>query len=391
MRKVYLDNAATTRMHEEVFAAMKPYLLEHYGNPSSIHSFGRQARKAVEDAREQVAAALGAEPREIVFTSGATEANNLAIRGIARAQKNKGNHLITSAVEHHAVLDTCKALAKEGFTVTVVPVDEYGMVDPAAVEAAITDQTILVSIMLANNEVGTINPIAEIGEICRKHNLIFHSDAVQAIGNIPVNVDNLKVDLLSLSAHKFYGPKGIGALYVRKGTKLDVFNFGGVQERKLRPGTENVPAIVGLGKAIELATSDLEAEAAKLRVLRDKLIKGLLAIEATKLNGHPEKRLPGNVNVSIQYIEGESLLLSLDLKGVAASSGSACTSGSLDPSHVLMAMGLDHQTAHGSLRLTLGRDNTEEDVDYVLEVLPEIVERLRAMSPIYTGNEIKRS
>ncbi|NLP37643.1 MAG: cysteine desulfurase NifS [Firmicutes bacterium] len=391
MRKVYLDNAATTRMHEEVFAAMKPYLLEHYGNPSSIHSFGRQARKAVEDAREQVAAALGAEPREIVFTSGATEANNLAIRGIARAQKNKGNHLITSAVEHHAVLDTCKALAKEGFTVTVVPVDEYGMVDPAAVEAAITDQTILVSIMLANNEVGTINPIAEIGEICRKHNLIFHSDAVQGIGNIPVNVDNLKVDLLSLSAHKFYGPKGIGALYVRKGTKLDVFNFGGVQERKLRPGTENVPAIVGLGKAIELATSDLEAEAAKLRVLRDKLIKGLLAIEATKLNGHPEKRLPGNVNVSIQYIEGESLLLSLDLKGVAASSGSACTSGSLDPSHVLMAMGLDHQTAHGSLRLTLGRDNTEEDVDYVLEVLPEIVERLRAMSPIYTGNEIKRS
>jgi len=385
MRKVYLDNAATTRLHEDVFAAMKPYLLEHYGNPSSVHSFGRQARKAVEDAREQVAAALGAEAKEIIFTSGATEANNLAIRGIARAQKKQGNHIITSAVEHHAVLDTCKALEKEGFTVTVVPVDEYGMVDPAAVEAAITDQTILVSIMLANNEVGTINPIAEIGEICRKHGVTFHTDAVQAIGNIPVDVNALNVDLLSLSGHKFYGPKGIGALYIRKGTKLDVFHFGGVQERKLRPGTENVPGIVGLGKAIELATTDLEAKAAKLRALRDKLIKGLLSIADTRLNGHPEKRLPGNVNVSIQYIEGESLLLSLDLKGIAASSGSACTSGSLDPSHVLMAMGLDHQTAHGSLRLTLGRDNTEEDVDYVLEVLPGIVERLRSMSSVYPG------
>ncbi|NLM52451.1 MAG: aminotransferase class V-fold PLP-dependent enzyme, partial [Firmicutes bacterium] len=303
MRKVYLDNAATTRLHEDVFAAMKPYLLEHYGNPSSVHSFGRQARKAVEDAREQVAAALGAEAKEIIFTSGATEANNLAIRGIARAQKKQGNHIITSAVEHHAVLDTCKALEKEGFTVTVVPVDEYGMVDPAAVEAAITDQTILVSIMLANNEVGTINPIAEIGEICRKHGVTFHTDAVQAIGNIPVDVNALNVDLLSLSGHKFYGPKGIGALYIRKGTKLDVFHFGGVQERKLRPGTENVPGIVGLGKAIELATTDLEAKAAKLRALRDKLIKGLLSIADTRLNGHPEKRLPGNVNVSIQYIE----------------------------------------------------------------------------------------
>ena len=386
MRKVYLDHAATTPLNEEVLNEMLPYLKEHFGNPSSIHSFGREARRAVEESRERVAAALGASAEEIIFTSGATEANNLAIRGIARAQQKKGNHIITSAVEHHAVYDTCAALQKEGFDVTSLPVDEYGMVSVDAVAAAITDKTILVTIMLANNEVGTIMPIAEIGQLCREHDIIFHTDAVQAIGNIPVNVKDLNVDLLSLTAHKFYGPKGVGALYLRKGTRLNVYHYGGAQERKLRPGTENVPGIVGLGKAIELAVKDLEAKTNRIKVLRDRLQEGLLAIEHTKLNGHPQQRLPGNLNVSILFVEGESLILSLDLKGIAVSSGSACTSGSLDPSHVLMAMGLDHQTAHGSLRFTLGVNNTEEEIDYVLEVLPDIVTRLRSMSPVYKGS-----
>ncbi|NLZ93842.1 MAG: cysteine desulfurase NifS [Firmicutes bacterium] len=386
MRKVYLDHAATTPLNEEVLNEMLPYLKEHFGNPSSIHSFGREARRAVEESRERVAAALGASAEEIIFTSGATEANNLAIRGIARAQQKKGNHIITSAVEHHAVYDTCAALQKEGFDVTFLPVDEYGMVSVDAVAAAITDKTILVTIMLANNEVGTIMPIAEIGQLCREHDIIFHTDAVQAIGNIPVNVKDLNVDLLSLTAHKFYGPKGVGALYLRKGTRLNVYHYGGAQERKLRPGTENVPGIVGLGKAIELAVKDLEAKTNRIKVLRDRLQEGLLAIEHTKLNGHPQQRLPGNLNVSILFVEGESLILSLDLKGIAVSSGSACTSGSLDPSHVLMAMGLDHQTAHGSLRFTLGVNNTEEEIDYVLEVLPDIVTRLRSMSPVYKGS-----
>ena len=386
MRKVYLDHAATTPLNEEVLNEMLPYLKEHFGNPSSIHSFGREARRAVEESRERVAAALGASAEEIIFTSGATEANNLAIRGIARAQQKKGNHIITSAVEHHAVYDTCAALQKEGFDVTFLPVDEYGMVSVDAVAAAITDKTILVTIMLANNEVGTIMPIAEIGQLCREHDIIFHTDAVQAIGNIPVNVKDLNVDLLSLTAHKFYGPKGVGALYLRKGTRLNVYHYGGAQERKLRPGTENVPGIVGLGKAIELAVKDLESKTNRIKVLRDRLQEGLLAIEHTKLNGHPQQRLPGNLNVSILFVEGESLILSLDLKGIAVSSGSACTSGSLDPSHVLMAMGLDHQTAHGSLRFTLGVNNTEEEIDYVLEVLPDIVTRLRSMSPVYKGS-----
>ncbi|HHX73737.1 MAG TPA: cysteine desulfurase NifS [Firmicutes bacterium] len=387
MQKVYLDNAATTRMHDEVFVAMQPYLTAIYGNPSSIHSFGREARKAVEEAREKTAAALGAEPREIIFTSGATEADNIAIRGVARALQNKGRHLITTAVEHHAVLDACKALEAEGFRVTLLPVDAYGMVSPRDVADAITDETILVSVMMANNEVGTIMPVAEIGQICRERGVIFHTDAVQAIGVLPVNVDELQVDLLSLSAHKFHGPKGVGALYVRKGTKLKVFSFGGAQERKLRPGTENVAGIVGLGRAIELATTDMEAKVSRIKAMRDKLMAGLLAIPDTRLNGHPEKRLPGNVNISVQYVEGESMILSLDLKGIAVSSGSACTSGSLDPSHVLMAMGLDHQTAHGSLRLTLSAYNREEEIDYVLSVMPGIVARLRAMSPVYAGKE----
>jgi cysteine desulfurase len=302
---------------------------------------------------------------------------------VARAQQKKGNHIITSAVEHHAVFDACQALKEEGFDITVIPVDETGMVSVKDVAAAITDKTILITIMLANNEVGTIQPVAEIGKLAREKGITFHTDAVQAIGNIPVNVDELNCDLLSLSGHKFYGPKGIGALYVRKGTRLKVYSFGGSQERKLRPGTENVPGIIGLSKAIELAVNDIEQKTVRVAGLRDRLIDGLLKLPDVRLNGHRTKRLPGNVNVSIQYVEGESLILSLDLKGIASSSGSACTSGSLDPSHVLLAMGLDHETAHGSLRLTLGVENTEEEIDYVLEVIPQIVERLRSMSPVY--------
>lgn len=383
MKKVYLDHGATTRLNPEVLETMMPYFLDLYGNPSSIHYFGREVRKGIEEAREKVAAAIGAEPREIVFTSGATEADNIAVRGIARALQAKGNHIITSAVEHHAVIDACLALKNEGFEITLVPVDAEGIVNVKDVADAITDKTILISIMMANNEVGSIQPVAEIGKLAHERGIYFHTDAVQAIGNLPVNVNDLHCDLLSMSAHKFYGPKGVGALYVRKGTKLKVFSFGGAQERKMRPGTENVPGIIGMGKAIELAVSKMNENAPRIQAMRDRLIDGIMKIEDTKLNGHPTERLPGNVNVSIQYIEGESLILSMDLKGIAASSGSACTSGSLDPSHVLMAMGLDHQTAHGSLRMTLGVENTEEDLDYVLEVIPEIVTRLRSMSPFY--------
>jgi len=385
MDKIYLDHGATTPLRPEVLEAMKPYLTDLFGNPSSLHVFGREVRKGLEEAREKVAAAIGAEEREIVFTSGGTEADNLAIRGVARAVRQRGNHLITSAVEHHAVLDTCLALRDEGFEVTVLPVDGQGMVKVADVEAAITEKTILISIMLANNEVGTIQPVAEIGKIARNRGVVFHTDAVQAIGNLTVNVNDLHCDLLAVSAHKHYGPKGVGALYVRKGTRLKVFNYGGSQERKLRPGTENVPGIIGMGRAIELAVGELAEKAGRVKKLRDKLIAGLLDIGHVRLNGHPTERLPGNVNVSVGFVEGESLILSLDLKGIAASSGSACTSGSLDPSHVLLAMGLDHQTAHGSLRLTLGAGNTEEEIDYVLSVMPEIVGRLRSMSPVYAG------
>ncbi|MBT9173825.1 MAG: Cysteine desulfurase IscS [Syntrophomonadaceae bacterium] len=385
MAKIYLDHGATTPLHPEVLEAMKPYLTDLFGNPSSLHSFGREVRKGLEEAREKAAAAIGAEEREIVFTSGGTESDNLAIRGVARAARQRGNHIITSAVEHHAVLDACLGLREEGFDVTVLPVDGYGMVRVSDVEAAITDQTILISIMLANNEVGTLQPVAEIGKIARGRGVVFHTDAVQAIGNLPVNVNDLHCDLLALSAHKHYGPKGVGVLYVRKGTRLKVFNFGGSQERKMRPGTENVPGIIGMGRAIELAVQELDKKADRIRKLRDKLIAGVLEIGDVRLNGHPTERLPGNVNVSVRYVEGESLILSLDLKGIAASSGSACTSGSLDPSHVLLAMGLDHQTAHGSLRLTLGAGNTEEEIDYVLSVMPEIVSRLRSMSPVYAG------
>ncbi|RJX29579.1 MAG: cysteine desulfurase NifS [Dethiobacter sp.] len=384
MQKIYMDHGATTPLKEEVLEAMLPYLKNIFGNPSSLHSFGREARKALDESREKVARALGASPEEIIFTSGGTEANNLAIQGVARSlSSGGGGHIITSSIEHHAVLDTVKYLANTGFEVTFLPVDEYGMVDPGELAARITDQTILVSIMTANNEIGTIQPFEEIGRICRERGVYFHTDAVQAIGHLPFNLKEQPIDMLSLSAHKFYGPKGAGALYVRKRSKLKQVIFGGSQERKLRPGTENLPGVVGLGRAIELATSDIEGKSKYLKNLRDRLIKGLLEIEDVRLNGHPQKRLPGNVNVSVLYVEGEALLLSLDLKGIAVSSGSACTSGSLDPSHVLLAIGLDHQAAHGSVRLTLGKDNTPQEVDYTLEAVKEIVERLRKMSSVY--------
>lgn len=387
LRRVYLDHAATTPLRKEVFEAMVPYLTDKFGNPSSIHWFGREIRKDVDEARERVAKALNADPREIYFTSGGTEADNIAILGSAATLGGKGRHIITSAVEHHAALDTCKSLEKQGYRVTVLPVDKHGMLCPKDLDAAIEADTILVSIMHANNEVGTIQPIKELSSIAREHKVRFHTDAVQTVGNIPVDVKDLDVDLLSVSGHKIYGPKGVGLLYVRKGTKLSNIAFGGAQERNLRPGTENVAGIMGFAKALELAVAEQAETYKKLTALRDKLSSGLTALPDVTLNGHPQERLPGNVNVSIDRVEGESLILSMDMAGVAVSSGSACTSGSLDPSHVLMAMGLDHQTAHGSLRLTLGKSTSEEDIDYVLSVVPGIIERLREMSPIRKPGE----
>lgn len=386
MRKVYLDHGATTPVREEVIEAMMEIYRDVPGNPSSVHQFGRLAKKRLEEARQQVATAIGAEPKEIIFTGSGTEADNIAILGTARfmAKQNKGKHIITSAVEHHAVLDTCKELAKEGFEVTVLPVDEDGLVSIDSVKQALRDDTILVTIMHANNEVGTIQPIAEIGALLKDHQAIFHTDAVQTVGKIPVDVKELGVDLLALSAHKLYGPKGVGALYIRKGVRVQPLMAGGGQERKIRPSTENIAGIIGLAKAIQLAVENLAEEKQRLETLRDKLATALLStVPATKLNGHPVKRLPHNMNISFEYIEGEALILSADMKGIAVSSGSACTSGSLDPSHVLMAMGLSHQTAHGSLRMTLGRDTTDEDIDYVVQELQVIAERLRAMSPVW--------
>ncbi|MCL5040341.1 MAG: cysteine desulfurase NifS [Firmicutes bacterium] len=381
MRKIYLDNAATTRVRPEVAEVMMTHLVEKYGNPSSVHSFGREARVAVEEARGQVAALIGAKPEEIIFTSGGTEADNLALKGVARANRSKGNHIITTRIEHHAILHTAEALEKEGLEVTYLPVDQYGLVDPEEVRRSIKASTILISVMAANNEVGTVQPIREIGVIAREKGVYFHTDAVQAVGNIPIDVNADHIDLLSLSGHKIYGPKGVGVLYIRRGTRIQPIVHGGAHERNKRAGTENVPGIVGLSKAAELARIELKEHMDYLKGLRDRLISGLLSIEDVQLNGHPERRLPGNVNVSVRYVEGEAMLLSLDLKGIAASSGSACTSGSLEPSHVLLAMGIPHEVAHGSLRFSLGKFNTQEDVDYVLEVLPEIVQRLRSMSP----------
>ena len=387
MKRIYLDYAATTPADPRVVEAMQPYFSEKYGNPSSIHSFGQETKAAIEAAREKVARLIGSKPEEIVFTSGGTESDNFAIEGVAFANESKGNHIIVSAIEHHAITECGEFLSKRGFQTTLLPVDKDGLVSPQAVAAAMTDKTILVSIMHANNEIGTVEPIREIVARVKSQGsrkIYFHTDAVQTVGHLPINVDELGVDLLSMSAHKFYGPKGVGALYIRKGTKMVPFLHGGGQERNRRASTENVSGIVGMGVAAELALQELEQENKRLLPLRDKLIKGLLAkIPDSRLNGHATQRLANNVNVSIQYIEGESMLLNLDMEGIAASSGSACTSGSLDPSHVLLAIGLTHEIAHGSLRFTFGRGTTEAEIDKVIEVLPGIVEKLRAMSPLY--------
>jgi cysteine desulfurase len=382
-RSVYMDHAATTPTRPEVVEAMLPYFTERFGNPSSLYALAREAKAAVEEARGRVAAAIGAKPEEVFFTSGGTEADNWAIKGVAAANRKKGDHIITSAIEHHAVIHTCRSLEKQGWRVTYLPVDEFGRVDPGVVEEAITDKTVLVSVMAANNEIGTIQPVRAIAEIAHDRKIPFHTDAVQAIGALPVDVEAMGADLLSLSGHKFGGPKGTGALYIRKKTRIETFMDGGSQERGRRAGTENVPGIVGLGRAIELATADIPAKASRLAAMRDRLIRGILdTIPDSRLNGHPVERLPNNVNVAFRYVEGESILLSLDALGVAASTGSACTSATLEPSHVLTACGLPPEQAHGSLRLTLGSRNTEDDVDYVLSVLPGVIERLRQMSPL---------
>ncbi len=378
-----MDHAATTPTDIEVVKAMEPYFTQKYGNPNSIHFFGQEAREAVEEARKKIAHLIGANPSEIIFTGGGTESDNFAIKGIAWANQKKGNHIITSKIEHHAVLHSCQFLEKHGFKVTYLPVDKYGLIEPEEVKKAITDQTILVTIMHANNEIGTIEPIKEIGEIVKEAGIYFHTDSVQTVGHIPIDVDDLKVDMLSMSGHKLYGPNGAGVLYLRKGTRIDSLIDGGSQEKNRRAGTENVAGIVGMGKAAELAEKRLtQGEEDKIIKLRDRLIKGISKeIDHVRLNGHPTKRLPGNVNFCFEFVEGESMLLNLDMEGVAASSGSACTSGSLEPSHVLLAIGLPPEIAHGSLRLTLGKDNSEEEVEYVIGILPKIVEKLRALSP----------
>lgn len=380
---IYMDNAATTNISPEVLDSMMPYLTTQYGNPSSIYSIGRENRKAIENARGQVAKALNCDTNDIFFTSGGSESDNWAIKGVAFANENKGKHIITTSIEHHAVLHTCKYLEKYGFEITYLPVKSNGIIDINDLKKAIRKDTILISIMYANNEIGSIQPIKEIGEIAKENNIYFHTDAVQAIGNIPINLKELNIDLLSLSAHKFHGPKGVGVLYIRKGVKISNMIHGGGQEKNMRAGTENVAGIVGLGKAIELATVDIEKKSKYLITLRERLIKGIMeSIPDTILNGDPINRLPGNVNVCFKYIEGESILLMLDMKGICASSGSACTSGSLNPSHVLLAIGLPHEIAHGSLRLTLSEENTQEEIEYVLETLPPIIQNLRNMSPL---------
>ena len=392
MKAIYLDYAATTPVDPGVIEAMLPYFRDTFGNPSSIHSFGQQARTAVEDAREKMASFLGAKPAEIIFTSGGTESNNFAIKGIALANRKKGNHIITSAIEHHAVMEPCHFLEREGFEVTFLPVDAQGLVDPQDVAKAISDRTILVSIMHANNEIGTLQPVTEIGKIARERGVCFHTDAVQTFGHMPFTVGDLNVDLLSLSAHKLYGPKGVGALFVRQGTRLEPHMHGGEQEGKRRASTHNVPGIVGLAKAVELAEKAMAEEDIRITALRNRLIRGIFdRIDRVRLNGHPEKRLANNVNVSMEYCEGEAMILSLDLMGIACSTGSACSSTSVEPSHVLRAIGLSVEETRGSLRFSLGRDTQEQEIDKVLEVLPRIVKRLRAMSPAYRGSTAGKS
>lgn len=388
MNPVYLDNAATTPLDASVYEAMKPYFEIQYGNPSSLYQTGRETRKAVDEARKKTAAAINCLPNELYFTSGGTESDNWALKGAAFANRAKGNHIITSAVEHHAVMHTLAWLEKQGFEVSYLPVDEEGRISPESVKNAITDQTILISVMMANNEIGTLEPIAQIGALAREHKILFHTDAVQAVGAVPVDVKALNVDMLSLSAHKFHGPKGIGALYIRSGARVDPLLHGGAQERSRRAGTENVALIVGLGAAIESACQKREENALKISALRDYMIAEVLSrIPETRLNGDPHNRLPNNLNISIRYIEGEALLLRLDMLGIAASTGSACASGALDPSHVLLAIGLTHEIAHGSVRFTLSASTTKEEIDWTLKQLCEIVKSLRAMSPLYEGKE----
>ena len=381
---IYLDNAATTPVRKEVLEAMLPYFREEYGNASSVYSLGRNSKKALEASRETIAACFGAKPEEIFFTSCGSESDNWALRGVAFANQNKGKHIITSSIEHHAILHTCAYLEKLGFEVTYLPVDKYGRVSLEDVKNAVREDTILISVMMANNEIGTIQPIKEIGAFAKEKGIIFHTDAVQAAGHIKIDVNDMNIDLMSVSGHKLGAQKGIGLMYSRKGTIIGIFMFGDAQEKNRRAGTENIPAIVGFAKAVEIACGSVEEENARLTALRDKLIDGLLKeIPYSRLNGHRTERLPGNCNISFEFIEGESILMLLDMKGICASSGSACTSGSLDPSHVLLATGLKHEEAHGSIRFSLGYQNTEADVDAVLKELPPIVERLRGMSPLY--------
>jgi cysteine desulfurase len=386
MKRYYFDYAGTTPTDPEVIKAMQPYYYENFGNPSSLHYFGQAARKAMEESRSKLAAFLGAKEEEMIFTSGGTESNNFALHGVAYANEKKGNHIITSAIEHHAIMEPANFLEKHGFKVTYVNVDKDGVVSPKDIEKAVTDKTVLISIMHANNEIGTIQPLKEISQIAKDKGISFHTDAVQTVGHIPTNVDELGVDLLSLSAHKFYGPKGVGALYVRKGTRIVPFLRGGGQERHRRASTENVPGIVGLGKAIEICKDRMNREAKEQAEMRDRIIKMLQdRITHIYLNGHPNNRLPNNVNFSVEYIEGEAMLLNLDMLGIAASTGSACTSGDLEPSHVLLAIGRPHDLCHGSIRFTIGRFTKTEDIDYLLEQFPKIVAKLRAMSPLYPG------
>lgn len=385
---MYMDHAATTYAAPEVVEAMLPYFSEKFGNPSSVYGIGQENKAAVDEARAKVAAAINAEPNEIYFTAGGTESDNWVLKGVAFANIRKGKHIITTAVEHHAILHAAEWLQSQGFEVTYLPVDQYGMVSPADVEKAIRPDTILISVMYANNEVGTIQPIAEIGAIARAHGIYFHTDAVQAVGHVPIDVKAEHIDMLSLSGHKFYGPKGIGVLYIRRGVRIQNLLHGGAQESRHRAGTENVAGIVGLGAAIERSVAAMPEESARLTAMRDHMIRELLKIPASHLNGHPTQRLPNNVNITFEYIEGEGILLLLNMFGICASTGSACNSASLEPSHVLTAMGVPHEIAHGSVRLTLGERNTEEDVSYVLEKLPEVVRKLRSMSPL-TPEELR--
>lgn len=392
MQRIYFDHAATTPVDGEVAQLMLSYMTEKFGNPSSLHYFGRQIGGEVEKARMQVADLIGASKNEIYFTGGGTEADNWALKGIASRNRKKGNHIITTQIEHHAILHTCEYLEKQGFEITYLPVDQYGMVSLADVEHAIREQTILVSIMFANNEVGTVQPIKEIGQLTRDRGIYFHTDAVAAVGHIPIDVVACNIDLLTMTGHKFHGPKGIGALYIRNGVRIDALLHGGAQEKNSRAGTENVASIIGLGKAAQMAQQDMEKDSKHVQGLRERLITGIRKqIVDCKFNGHSELRLPGNVNFCFSYVEGESLLLNLDMKGIAVSTGSACASGSLDPSHVLLAMGISHEIAQGSLRITLGRDNTAEDITYFLEVLPQIIDRLRNMSPLNSFSTASQS